>query len=105
MSLYYAITNGDATKLPLTWSSIQRGNVHDNLLTFLEKRNNKTQKEEPSDDDLMEIGLVVQRRFYLPRGKREAIEKKPRVTQHQRKTLLSHNPARQAVVEQLDPVG
>jgi hypothetical protein len=76
MSLYYVITNGDATKLPLTWSSIQRGNVHDNFLTFLEKRKNKTQKEEPSDDDLMDTGLVVQRRFYLPRGKREAIEKK-----------------------------
>jgi hypothetical protein len=76
MPLYYVITNGDATKLPLTWSSIQQGNVHDNFLTFLKKRKNKTQKEEPSDDDLVDTGLVVQRRFYLPRGKREAIEKK-----------------------------
>jgi hypothetical protein len=71
--LPYAITNGDATKVPLTWSSIQRGNVHDNFLTFLEKRKNKTQKEEPSDGDLMDTGLVVQWRFYLPRGKRGGI--------------------------------
>jgi hypothetical protein len=104
MPLYYAITKGDATKLPLTWSSIQRGNVHDNFVTFLKKRKNTTQKEESSDDDLMDTGLVVQRRFYLPHEKREAIEKKLCVTQHQRKTLLSHNPARQTVVEQLDPV-
>jgi hypothetical protein len=99
------LKNGDATKLPVTWSSIQRANVHDNFLIFLEKRKNKTQEEEPRDDDLMGTGLVAQRRFYLHRGKREAIEKKPRVTQHQRKTLHSHNPARQAVVEHLDPVG
>jgi hypothetical protein len=105
MPLYYTITNGDPTKLPLTWSSKQRGNAHDNFIAFLGKRKNKTQKEEPSDDDLMDTGLVVQRRFYLHRGKRESIEKKPRVTQHQRKTLLSHNPVRHSVVEQLDPVG
>jgi hypothetical protein len=105
MPLYYVITNGGATKFPLTWSSIQTGNVHNNFLTFLEKRNNKTQKEEPSDDDLMDTSLVVQWRFYLPHGKREAIEKKSRMTQHQSKTLLSHNPAYQEVVEQLAPVG
>jgi hypothetical protein len=105
MPLYHVITNGDATKLPITWSSIQRGNVHETFLTFLKKRKNKTQKEEPSDNDLMDTGLVLKRRFYLPRGKREAIGEKRRMTQHQRKTLLSHNPARQAVVEQLDPVG
>jgi hypothetical protein len=45
MPLYYVITNGDATKVLLTWSSIQQGNVHDNFLTFLEKSKNKTQKE------------------------------------------------------------
>jgi hypothetical protein len=43
--------------------------VHDNFLTFLEKRKNKTQKEEPSDDDLMDTGLVVQQRFYLLVGR------------------------------------
>ena len=34
-----------------------------------------TRKEELSDDDLMDTCMVMQRRFYLPRGKREAIEK------------------------------
>jgi hypothetical protein len=94
MPLYYAITNGDATTLPLTWSSIQRGHVHDNFLTFLKKRKNKTKKEEPSDDDLMDTGLVVQRRFYLPRGKREAIEKKPmRDSESEENTALSQSSA------------
>jgi hypothetical protein len=37
MALYYAITSGDAARLPLTWSSIQRGKEHENFLTFLEK--------------------------------------------------------------------
>jgi hypothetical protein len=94
MPLYYAITNGDATKLPLTSSSIQRGNVHDNFLTFLEKRKNKTQKEEPRDDDLMDTDLVVQQMFYLPRGKREAILKKTtRDSASEENTALSQSSA------------
>jgi hypothetical protein len=38
-------------------------------------KKNITQKEELSDDYLMDIGLVMQRRFYVPHGKRDAIEK------------------------------
>jgi hypothetical protein len=107
MPLYYAITNRDAANLPLSWSSIKQGNV----FSFLEARKNITKKEELSNDDLMDTGLVMQRRFYLPRGKREAIEKitthnSAQLRQaHQGKTLLSHNPVYHAVVGQGDPVG
>jgi hypothetical protein len=94
MPLYYAITNGDATTLPLTWSSIQRDNVDENLLTFLGKRKNKIKKEELSDKDLMDTGLVVQRRFYLPHGKREAIEKRTtRDSASEENTALSQSSA------------
>jgi uncharacterized protein YjiS (DUF1127 family) len=63
MPLCYAITNGGAANLLLTWASIKRGKIHDKLCSFLEARKNITQKEELSDAELMDIGLVMQRRF------------------------------------------
>jgi hypothetical protein len=72
--LYYVLTNGDATNLPLTWASIKRGKVHNNCFSCLKSSKNSSQKEELSDADLVDTGLVMQRRFYDPRGKREAIE-------------------------------
>jgi hypothetical protein len=75
MPLYYAITNRVAKKLPLTWASIKQGGVHDHFINFLEARKSSAQKEELNDDNLVDTGLVMQRRFYNPRGKKEAIEK------------------------------
>jgi hypothetical protein len=45
------------------------------------KQGRTTHKEELSDDDLIDTGLVMQCRFYIPCGKREAIEKSPCITQ------------------------